>query len=79
MLHGIEHDVFKCFGEMGDDDFKEDTTKNFQDALQKINDWEAHIARNVNQDLFRIQKLENLKRFDGDLVMDQAMKFQPMR
>lgn len=79
MLHGIEHDMFKCIGKMGDDDFKEDTTKNFQDALQKINDWKAHIARNVNQDLFRIQKLENLKRFEGVLVMDWAMKFLPMR
>ncbi|XP_063409537.1 uncharacterized protein LOC134692858 [Mytilus trossulus] len=79
MLHGIEDDVFKCIGKMGDDDFKEDTTKNFQDALQKINDWKAHIARNVNQDLFRTQKLDNLKRFEGVLVMDWAMKFLPMR
>ena len=47
--------------------------------MQKIHDWKFHIIRNVNQDEFRSHVIQELKRFEGLIVIDRAMKFLPMR
>ena len=53
-----------------DTDLREEVTKTFTDAMQKIHDWKSHIIRNVNQDQLRTHFIQELKRFEGLIVMD---------
>ncbi|XP_061189168.1 uncharacterized protein LOC133197244 [Saccostrea echinata] len=79
LLQIIKSNLSKGINQIEDDDVKEETQKSFDDTMQKIYDWKSHIIRNVNQEEFRTNKLENLKRFEGIIIMDWAMKFLPMR
>lgn len=46
--------------------------------MLKIYNWKAHIVRTVNQDQFRLDALENIKRYQALVIMDWAMKFLPI-
>lgn len=78
-VRNIEKDVSCAVQKIQDTDLREEATKTFTDAMQKIHDWKSHIIRNVNQDQFRTHVIQELKRFEGLIVMDWAMKFLPMR